>query len=153
MPKQQLGSESFCQTGPPFVPVISRNKEDRDTDIYDEMDIRNRRRYGEADQAVSPGTMKGSEVRETKKGSEKGVKDTKPEDLNKTDTNNSLVQVLTSKLTVKELRNALLAAEQEETRQTVKSIMPQDSKEEETVCEQPRVCDNTKDVRVYITIL
>ena len=60
--------------------------------------------------------------------------------------------MLTSKLTVEELRKALLAEEQEETRSAVKSIMPQYSKEEETVCEQPRVCDNIKDVRVYTIV-
>ena len=47
--KKQLGSERFCQTGPPFVPVISRNKDDRDADIY-EMDRQESGRYGEADQ-------------------------------------------------------------------------------------------------------
>ena len=57
MPKKHLGSESFCQTGPPFVPVISRNKDDRDADIY-EMDRQESGRYGEADQVVSPGTMR-----------------------------------------------------------------------------------------------
>ena len=55
--------------------------------------------------------------------------------------------MLTSKLTIEELRKALLAAEQEETRLAVKCIMPQESKKEETMYEQSKACEIVKDVR------
>ena len=94
--QNQLGSESFCQAGLPFVPVISRNKEDKDADIY-EMDRQESEEIQRSrSSSVTRNDEKGSEGRETKKGSEKRAKDTKPEDFNKADTSNSLVQVLTS---------------------------------------------------------
>ena len=55
--------------------------------------------------------------------------------------------MLTSKLTIEELRKALLAAELEETRLAVKCIMPQESKKEETMYEQSKACEIVKDVR------
>ena len=143
--KKQQGSESFCQTGPPFVPVISRNKEDRDADIY-EMDRQESEEiWRSRSSSVTRNDEQECEGRERKKGIEKGARDMKPED--KADSSNSLVQGLTSKLTIEELRKALLAAEQEETRLAVKCIMPQESKKEETVYEQSKVCEIVKDVR------